>query len=104
MSSTTLSITLSSIIIQPKFAVVTLSDNLKHTILLGGTLQSGTPNGDAYDIYKSSSGTWAINTYSDRIITSLGEMNDIISHNSVIYYTFSNTTDLRGLIITPTTI
>ena len=33
-----LSISLPNIIVQPKFAVVTLSDNLRHTILLGGTL------------------------------------------------------------------
>lgn len=70
-------------------------------------MESGTPNGDVYDIYKSSSSTWTINTYAN-IINRAYEMTDISSHDftntSYIYYKFSGCGATHYLTITPSSI
>ena len=109
MSSTTLSITLPNIIVQPKFTVVTLSDNLRHTILLGGTLQSGELNTTAYNIYKNTSGTWTINSYTGRLDASLGTISDIIaiplsSGNKTLRLLYSASNYIYTTFVTPTSI
>lgn len=71
-------------------------------------MESGTPNGNVYNIYKNTSDAWTLNSYANKVDTTLGEMSDVVKYDfsniSYIYYTLSNKGRISYMMITPTSI